>query len=279
MKCACGCGHETAIATRTDSRRGQVKGQPMRFLPGHNSLVPANQMLPATAAPQSAEIDELRIMGLRNLPDADAAAVFDARLRELERQYKRSFVERGFILLEVQERELWRHIVNPETGEAYSSFERWVVGAAPQSRSDCFAAMKAVRELRDVPAQELLQVPRCNVKVLQHLSPALRRKPEVIDAAKKKSERDFVAQIEKEHPEQHIESKRPMNLKPERTARQTIDRGIEVAMWAYGVSTREDALECALLYFLQGDCEKEEYSELSNERAWETAKARGEIPT
>ena len=35
--CSCGCGQETPIATRTRRERGQVKGQPLRYLLGHNS--------------------------------------------------------------------------------------------------------------------------------------------------------------------------------------------------------------------------------------------------
>jgi len=34
--CACGCGTEVSIATRSDSRNGQVKGQPLRYVSGHN---------------------------------------------------------------------------------------------------------------------------------------------------------------------------------------------------------------------------------------------------
>lgn len=34
--CECGCGHPTRIAHQSDSKRGYVKGEPCRFLPGHN---------------------------------------------------------------------------------------------------------------------------------------------------------------------------------------------------------------------------------------------------
>jgi hypothetical protein len=33
--CECGCGRATAIAKLSDARRGQIKGQPVRFLRGH----------------------------------------------------------------------------------------------------------------------------------------------------------------------------------------------------------------------------------------------------
>lgn len=43
--CECGCGQPTPIAPRTRSSRGQIKGQPLRFINGHNSrlLTPEEQ--------------------------------------------------------------------------------------------------------------------------------------------------------------------------------------------------------------------------------------------
>lgn len=35
--CQCGCGQETSLATQTDKSRGNVKGQPVRFIVGHHS--------------------------------------------------------------------------------------------------------------------------------------------------------------------------------------------------------------------------------------------------
>ncbi len=34
--CKCGCGQKTNIATRDHAEKGRIKGQPVRFLPGHN---------------------------------------------------------------------------------------------------------------------------------------------------------------------------------------------------------------------------------------------------
>ena len=38
--CECGCGGETFIAVRTDSRYSQRRGEPLRFLPGHPGFQP-----------------------------------------------------------------------------------------------------------------------------------------------------------------------------------------------------------------------------------------------
>lgn len=35
--CDCGCGRPTSLATRDDCRRGNIKGQPQRFVAGHSS--------------------------------------------------------------------------------------------------------------------------------------------------------------------------------------------------------------------------------------------------
>jgi hypothetical protein len=47
--CECGCGQTTRIATRTSAARGERRGEPNRFLKGHNGSVN-----PATGAASSA---------------------------------------------------------------------------------------------------------------------------------------------------------------------------------------------------------------------------------
>ena len=148
----------------------------------------------------TAAVTELALVQLRSMPDLDAAAFLDARLRCLEADYKRTFVERGVILIEVQERSLWRLLGD------YHSFEQYIVTAAPHSRSDCFAAMKACRELRDIPREQLAEIPRCNIEVLQSLSPSVRSV--VIEAAKDLSESKFRKKMLAEYPDQHIQNRR-----------------------------------------------------------------------
>ncbi len=35
--CACGCGRETSLATHTSVKNGRIKGQPCRYILGHNN--------------------------------------------------------------------------------------------------------------------------------------------------------------------------------------------------------------------------------------------------
>ena len=36
--CQCGCGRKTNLASRSDKRDGTIKGQPVRYISGHNAL-------------------------------------------------------------------------------------------------------------------------------------------------------------------------------------------------------------------------------------------------
>jgi hypothetical protein len=168
-------------------------------------------MKPSPILDTSSPVTELSLLQLRSMPEEKAAAFLDLRLRALEDAWKHSYVERGLILIEVQDRQLWRWMVD-FAGEQYESFENWVCRAAPQSRSDCFAAMRAVRELHEIPMKELSEIPRCNVEVLRSLSSGVRIQPEVVAAAQALPEKEFRDKIRQDHPEQHIESKRRLVL-------------------------------------------------------------------
>jgi hypothetical protein len=224
------------------------------------------------------EVTPETILELRTGDDLDAADRLDARVRELESQHKRTFVEMGLILNEMSDRTLFIKIVDKVTGQYFTSFDRWLADAAPISRSGGYAAMKAMRELTDVPVAELQEMPRCNVITMTKLSTKARKDPKIIEAAKECSEEDFAKKIEELHPEQHIENKKPMRLKPVKSARQNIDRALKIAMWVWDLKDREAALEAIASYFMDGKCELEQYNELSNSTAYETAKVHGKVP-
>lgn len=212
-------------------------------------------------------ITEATLINLRNMPDEIAAVALDGRLRALEIQWKRSFLERGLLLLEMEQRQLWRKLTDPHTQEPYSSLEKWICSAAPQSRSDAYAALRAVKELRDIPRQSLEAIPRCNVAILQALSTAVRNEPEVLKAAKDLPEREFIRKIQKDWPEQHIEERRMLHMNPTKTASTVIERAIKLAMQVEGLTTREQVLEMWATEYLQGHAEVEDEQVRSEDRS------------
>jgi hypothetical protein len=110
-------------------------------------------------------------LGVKGMRDEETAHALDARMCALEDQWKRSFVERGLILLEFEERNLWSLLKDPDTGLPYPSLRKWIKRIAPASFRDCFAALAAVKELRDMRVEDLLLTPRCNIEQLKLMSP------------------------------------------------------------------------------------------------------------
>jgi hypothetical protein len=59
MTCACGCGQETAVATQTSKRNGYVKGQPMKYVRGHNARGNKRKRRTRTAEELDAQMNAL----------------------------------------------------------------------------------------------------------------------------------------------------------------------------------------------------------------------------
>jgi hypothetical protein len=90
-----------------------------------------------------------------------------------------------------------------------------------------------------------------NLKVLQPLSTAVRRDPEVLKAAKYCSEREFVTRVQQTHPEQHTESHRRLVFNPTASAAVVIEEAIEQAINSGEVASREEWLEACAAEQLQ----------------------------
>ena len=110
-------------------------------------------------------------LSVNGMGDEEAALTLDTRMRVLEDQWKRTFVERGLILLEFEERKLWCLLKDPDTGQPYETLRKWIKRIAPASFRDCYAALAAVKELRDMRIEDLLLIPRCNIEQLKLMSP------------------------------------------------------------------------------------------------------------
>lgn len=188
-------------------------------------------------------VTEASLIALRSMPDEIAAVALDGQMRTLEAIWRRSFLARGLILLEMEQRMLWKHLTDPATGEPYKSLGVWIITAAPQSRSGAYAALSAVKELRDIPREHLEGVSRCNVSVLQALSTAVRNDPAVLRAARDLPEREFIRKIQKDWPSQHIEERKMLHMNPVKSASIVIEQGIRKAMEVEGLTTREQVLE------------------------------------
>ena len=169
----------------------------------------------------------------------ESAQEFDRKLRELDSVAKRGFAERGLILREMRDKQLWRLLTDSATDAPYTSFDRYLLSACPWSSRDAYASMKAADVLKEIPTATLSNMPRGNIAVLQVLSPAIRRKPEILQAAQAMRERDFIRMIEEKHPEQHLEP-----------AHRTLDEAIALAMYVENTTSRRAAEEAVASSYL-----------------------------
>lgn len=170
-------------------------------------------MKPAVATKEDF-LDTKAMELLLQQPRAYAAATLHARATSIERFTKRSYVALGLIFFVMEKHELFKELQD-EHGENYKTFTRWALDAAPSSRSHGMEAKAVLERLQCAGAEidRLMTAPRCNLVLLSQLSPAVIRKPEILEAACVSSEDEFREVIEKKHPEQHVLSLRTVTLK------------------------------------------------------------------
>ena len=173
-------------------------------------------------------------------PDLDSAreSLIFARLQAWDKAII-SGPEIGIMCRDVRDGELWRY------HEGCTSFDSWMVLAAPRARSTAYGYLRQVEALSDIPDAVLSQIRGENVDTVMHLSTAVRAEPEVLEAAKTQKADEFVEHIQKTHPDQHVEHRKTMKFRPAASAAKVIENVLEEAM-EHGASNRDDALELAM---------------------------------
>lgn len=155
-----------------------------------------------------------------NIPDISTIASFDdpTAATEISRwvsDWDKSeplrYASLGLMCLAVEKRMLWRHVADPSNGLPCGSFARWVRCHAPRGYSTVYAALRDVQELQDVPAADLAQIPQSSFYTLKHLSGGVRKRPDVLAAAKK-GKVALVKHAQEFYPQQHVESDEDIRL-------------------------------------------------------------------
>jgi hypothetical protein len=141
----------------------------------------------------------------------------DGRVRELERQHVSCWSEMAGLCQVIEEQEDWR-ILN------FSSFNRWLLDAAPQSRSAMYAARGLLKELEGVETKDLRQIPLGSAKVLAAV-PKRSRTKKLIQLAKRPP-REFKAHVQDNFPDLHIETSNRRSFEFKRSQEKIIDGAI-----------------------------------------------------
>ncbi len=147
----------------------------------------------------------------------------------------------GSICRTVRDEMLWQYRDDPQTGLPCRSWTRWMQLAAPGAYSTAHGHLADVMRLSDIPDEHLSQIRSENVDTVIQLSTAVRKDPEVLEAAKSQRSEEFIEHIREKHPDQHVETRRALKLSPTPTALKVINEGLEVGM--RDGSTREQVVE------------------------------------
>jgi hypothetical protein len=170
-----------------------------------------------------------------------AAVRLTGILRSLDGVEKQVFAMRGMAALLVEERELYRFVMDEEVGDYYQSFDRYLKQEFPCSWSYVRDALRAVKELKDMPFADLLEIKRCNIEKLKEVSSSVRLLPEVIQAAKTLPEKAFVEKMNKDH-SQHLEVKQPVVMAPADDCTE-FETAVEMVMVVDECNSRAEALK------------------------------------
>jgi hypothetical protein len=176
------------------------------------------------------------------LPDPEAEQAIFTEMQRFDDDERLRYTRAGLMVQTVQKRMLWQRRLDPETNYPCRSFGRWLRICCPYSYATAYSALRDVDDLQDLPADELAQIPHANIPTMKQLSGGVRKRPEVLAAAKTQSNEEFVETIRQAFPHQHLEHKRALRFNPDESAAEKIEQALEMAK-DHGASTRDDALE------------------------------------
>ena len=207
----------------------------------HSSLICANVGQPLQGIDWST---------LKSMDGETALGRLTAIVRHWDGAEEKAFAVRGMVALLMEERELWKMATDPETEQPYSSLDEWFRKASPISHSSWRDAMRTIKELhKDVPLEMLMRIKRCNLEHMKQISSGVRKKSDVQRAAVDLPEKKFVEEVNRAHPDQHLEARQPV-IMADKAVSEKRDEAIEIAKKVYNCTNDGEALEAIFADFI-----------------------------
>lgn len=135
-----------------------------------------------------------------------------AEARQIVYRHETGFGRLGVICRQVQDDELWAYITIPGESHLCRSFTHWMKHIGSRSESYCWAALKASRELIDMVDTDLSEIGHDNVQTLMQIPQSIRRRQSIVSAARDMSPYDFLAKVQTDHPDLHLEKRKSIKL-------------------------------------------------------------------
>jgi hypothetical protein len=138
------------------------------------------------------------------LTPKEQALTYDSRVREIDRIVRESWSELAAICIQVRDKMLWKELPGK-----YTSFDAWLLDAAPVCRATVYRGMGVLSVLsKDVSPEDIAGMEIGNASILAYevSSSKVRRDPEIVAAAKSHRHSKKLREVVKtKYPEQHLE--------------------------------------------------------------------------
>jgi hypothetical protein len=187
-------------------------------------------------------------LALKLMSPESAAPALSHILVAWDRIEEQAFAVRGEAMLLIEERNLFRFIVDNEVGDYYQSFDKWLKDTLPRSWGYCRDALRARKACRSIPFTDFAQMKRCNIEQLARTSEQVRPLPDVVQAAKSLPEKALVEKLNKEH-SQHLEVKQPVTMASADDVEE-FETAIALAIAVEGCTSRAEAIRAISLNYI-----------------------------
>ena len=157
----------------------------------------------------SPDFDAIRAMTAEDAsgPVLDILRTMEAADEHIESMTRQVYALRGAAMKIAEEKRIWEYFIDEEVGKPFRSLDRWNKITFPQSWRYNQEALATISKLPDVPMEQLVSMPRCNMLMLANsVSSNVRALPEVLEAAQTLSEDAFAEKLSRDHG-QHVERK------------------------------------------------------------------------
>jgi hypothetical protein len=181
-----------------------------------------------------------------------ADAAIEAILIEAEASQRNIFAKLAVTLRVANDRKIYaRHV--DQYGEPFKSMELWIKAMYPETWRYAKDAFSAAVAMPEVPIEDIADMKRCNAVLLADpgISPMTRRDPEIIEAAKHETEKEFREHINSRC-SQHLEGPRTLKITGPESGIKKIESALDEIGETWNLTDRFGQLEALVEDWRQG---------------------------
>jgi hypothetical protein len=179
-------------------------------------------------------------------------AAISAILRDSEASQRNIFATLAVALRVANDRKIYERHVD-QYGEPFKSMELWIKAIYPETWRYAKDAFSAAVAMPEVPIEDIADMKRCNAVLLADsgISPMVRSDPEIIEAAKHETEKEFREHLNSKH-HQALEGPRTLKFTGPESGIKKIESALDEIGSTWNIEDRFGQLEALVEDWRQG---------------------------